>query len=267
MNNSQITTQQIPLIIKKKPVEDEASNIEEDWDLLHKSPINSLLITPHSEFKGLLNFKSTQQPIQKMPKKTRINIHQLIEAQSTQGLIITEKTFRYEEKQLLKPEGLIETQKISYFSKDLPSLQKVSEELLPPDSSLLPINNLSNNNISNISFNNLSNTQTPRSEARRLIEEPFNNNGTPQNLKTHDFFYTESQFMKDMFRNNVEFNLDSLFEALSLCHGSKTTNLNNNNYYNNGGIINNFINIDSKDLKGIYSKFKANIIDLLFYRK
>lgn len=210
-----------PILKKKSFLEYEASNIDEDLEILQgKSPINSLSITPHKEFQGILAQNSFQST--KINKKQKININQLIELQSTSGLIVEEKAYEFNTRM---PSDILFS---SYRKDNLNQLQedsqanpnnriRISEDLflnLPQvDASFIPLNKDFTKDPSNIA--------TPKTSFKKLEEFPSFMNMTPQNLKTNDLFYTEARFLKDLFKPSKDTNLDLLFETLVLCQGCK----------------------------------------------
>jgi len=175
--------------------------------------------------------------IKKPQFKPKIDINQLIESHSTQGLTISHKILddlnSYNEFKPFQPQSSDRTplnQIELGLYKENPNINLISARnepnellLIHPDSSLLALN--PNANASQVNLSNI-NIQSPRSQSenkKKYDENPFNT-FTPNNnnQKTHDFFYHESHFIKDLYRGNTDFNLDSLFEALTLCQASKT---------------------------------------------
>lgn len=213
-----------PILKKKSFLEYEASNIDEDFEILYgKSPINSLSITPHKEFQGIL-MQSSFQSI-RLNKKPKININQLIELQSTSGLIAEEKTYEFNThmpNDLLfssyRKENLIQEGERSPANPN--NKIRVSEDLLlnipQGDASFIPLNkDFTKDPMAS------SNIVTPKTSFKKLEEFPSFVNNTPQNFKTNDLFYTEARFLKDLFKHSKEANLDLLFEVLVLCQGCK----------------------------------------------
>ena len=218
-------------------------NVDDDLESVQKACINSLKITPHNEFRGKLN-NTFQSNVPIKPKKSKVNLNQLIECQSTQGLTISQRNPIDESYSpiTLNPAYLPPSSErtplnhqieLSFLKENINNSSLISAKndsvirFLAPDTSQMPLNhNLSSSNIpslNNLSQNNISQgSQTPRSRSeskRKQIEDMMAL--TPNNQKTHDFFYHESHFLKDLYRNNSDLNLDCLFETLTLCQASK----------------------------------------------
>lgn len=222
-----------PILKRRSFLENEASNIDEELEFLDKKmPTNNLIITPHKEFQGILTKIKSDKPniIVTNKKKPKMDINQMIELQSTSGLIAQERCYEFSQfpNDLLissyrtshdKSNTTIDltiNQNLNENTIQYPKKLRASEDLLLnilPDTSLIPLNQDQLKD----QFS-LSNKSSPKISSRK--SEAFCNM-TSNNFLNNDMFYTEGKFLKDLLKSSKENNLDSLFEALTLCQGAK----------------------------------------------
>jgi len=83
-------------------------------------------------------------------------------------------------------------------------------------------NSVNNNDNSQISFRNDINKIDENFPLKNNLASPLNSNRSLESSPYQYLYHTERDFLQDLLKANSDLNLDSLFEALTLCHGART---------------------------------------------